>query len=308
MAIDKVSASAWHPLFQKDLRQIDSWEDWKKLWEAATLKETLLELLHCGFSIHDVVLSECICLYLDVADGYNDVANLTLKEEERNQTWHPKRHDPEWRLEVAQKALRMLVDKAFVDRRKYRWQKPTWAPDIAHPAILEKVIWFFDASRFSTLSDDNLPDRDSEKHDDVVLTKFIGDFVEFCWEFEGFRDREEGPVEENQRIGEALRSLRPQLLEMMAGADQLWYLMRHLRILDKATLKKLREIALRKEGQVMGPFATIEEALVEGKRMAAEILVLYPSFAKEVERQEQLEKAARMEEQAQQLRRQASQQ
>src|SRR5687767_5226686 len=119
MAIERTNPSSWHLLFGKDIRQIESWEEWKQLWQAATLKETLLELLHCGFSIKDVVLSECICLYLEVADGYKDIQNFTLKEEERNQTWYPKRLEPEMRLEVAQKALRMLVDKAFSDHRKY---------------------------------------------------------------------------------------------------------------------------------------------------------------------------------------------
>jgi len=310
MASKVENVQGWHPLFQKDIREIGSWEEWKGRWEKAALKEELLGLLHCGFSVKHTSDVERACLYLEVADGYRDKANFELEVEKEPQgVWRQKRLEPEMRLEVAQKALRMLVDKLFTNTYKplnpYAYEHPSWAGAVTFPAVLEKIFWFFGADRFSYLQECNLPGLDSEKHDDVVLRQFIKDLVVFCWQFHGFDGF--GHEKDNPIIIKALENHRPQLLELMYATNQLWYLVGQPRSLDKNSIGKLHEIALR-ERCGKGPYATLEEAWMVGERLAAMILLLDPIWKKEFARQEKLKEAEKLQQQAKWLMREAGSQ
>jgi len=316
MANEVKNVQEWHPLFRKDIREIGSWQEWQARWREAVLKEELLGLLHCGFWIKDANQAERVCFYLEVADGYKDEANFELDVEKKRSGswelpfsgWGTKRHEPAMRLEVARKALRVLVDKLFTNTRKlnpYAYEYPSWVGAIACPAVLEKVLWFFDADRFHFRQERNLPDWDSDKHDDLVLRQFINDFVVFCWQFHGFDDVK---PEENSQLIKTLEGFRPQLLELMQATNQLWYLVRRPGVLDENSIGKLRNIALREEDYGGGgSHTTPEEAWVVGKRLAAMILLLDPIWKKEFERQEKLKEAEKLQQQAERLKRQASQ-
>ncbi len=66
-----------HPLLQKEIRRIESWEEWKQSWEKAATQEEMVGLLHAGFHVGTMyegfgIQSERVCFYLDVANGYLD--------------------------------------------------------------------------------------------------------------------------------------------------------------------------------------------------------------------------------------------
>lgn len=290
-----------HPLMVREIGRIDSYQDWKLSLAEATTSGQFLELFHSAFGLSLKCSfeerQEQICTLLTFADGYREFENFVTPEERdarrgaRFAPYNPKAlSQPERRFEVVQKAMHVLVDNFFQDVVDHeKTSMPSWAGLVCQPAVLEKLLWFFDPTRRTDIfTRNNLP-RGITKYvpapvarQDQILIDFLQKLVKFGWVTPQFSDCSD---EKNASYQANFVRVRPQLIEIAERIGFLMFLTTSLFSLDDPSKVQLREISLRKKHYGDGPFESLEEALVVGKRAAALVLLLCPIVEAEQRRQ-----------------------
>jgi hypothetical protein len=274
------------------------WERWKELFFKAETKEELIGLLHFGF---DVASSreeqvECVCLYLEVADGFRSFASVIPRESNH---WRDPDGSPyvKSRQEIAQKARKMLCDKFFktVEDKNYLF---SWVPLIVERAVFEKLIWFFrERSYFGNLPDCNPLGK--ENHQDEICRAFLQEFIRFVWRnFDLFRGRDFRGNWTSEQIADAtamFRQARPATIEMLDYLKEtnrlLFYEYRgDIFDIGAENWQKLEDLALMRGADGKVRFETIEAAVLIGPRIA-DVLILLRIILKEEERQKAIKEA-----------------
>ena len=138
-----------HPLLTKELKGIETWEEWLDLWNRNTSFEGAVGLLHyCP--LDRGASSAAVCFCLDVAYGFTAASEL------RNPGDHMLRQNYpiysmlfkdrieflEARRLVAKKAWEVLCNKFFHNTSKNS-RCPSWWDNVKKIEVLQKVLWFF---------------------------------------------------------------------------------------------------------------------------------------------------------------------
>jgi len=274
-----------HTLLTRPIRPCRNWHEWLLRWQAAVTVEDMLGLLHTGMDVgfeqyrdeprYDN--DDRLTFYLGIADGWAGYDLLRLPDDpsgepfrfgrdKRGNLKHASTRD--LRQAVATKAFDMLAGHMFRNngydeydelsrscRDKEEVQAHYWALEVANEAMFPVILNFFrvDTSRFHPYYDiRNLHYREPESHNERLAIGFLLSLAQFLWEWK----EEKIPTYENaQRQGEIearnvgmrsrLDEAKPWMVEVLNILDRLDIL--NGRTLDDTCLKKLEEIALRRQ-------------------------------------------------------------
>ncbi len=267
-----------HPLVRKEIGSISDWSHWLRRWEETSDAEILLGLLHTGFSVRtsypDEVVAR-ICFYLEIADGHR--CESVFRPEDKSGWWD--RELSGRRLLLAVKAWKMLCGNFFKESSEQGERGATWKTLTLYPVLFEKLIWFFDPRRHEYPG--NIPRR-NEKHEGEIVHQFLEEWIALCW---GWQCGEWRHDEKCQAIKQIFLSVRLKFIDILEDIGRLNFLLTvptQARVeVNQASMRHLRRLAL---GQgYHKQYATIEEAIFDG-RQAARVYLLLSTMQAEDER------------------------
>lgn len=259
-----------HPLFDREIKSIRSWKEWKEAWSSTNQFEYLHSLLHSGFEIsiglernfsdhEDRILS-----YLAVAEGHVDNA---LEYE------HPMR-------KLATKAFKVLCTNYFKSTAARNITYSLDRTSLRELRIHEAILHFFrPVDRLDTNGELKLKNlQDLLGHNESIVADFLSELIRLCW---------------NHRIGwhdplivdhTPLRKHRPRYVEILTGLDRLDMLLSRKApnldlIMDETSMDKLRELGvkpwpLRDAGGSFTSPRSVNHAASIGSRAAQTYVVL----------------------------------
>lgn len=278
-----------HPLYGNQPSFIESWKQWKELWESCELAEFQHSLLHVGFQVGTLSREErCerVCFYLDVADSQNnDAFNPPWNPEEQQSERHNRGSldTPLGRVDsgdirrlIAWKAFTVLCGIFFKDRWEGPWVEfPSWTL-LCQPSVFEKVLWFFrvDEKRIANLS------YPSEDHRTKTAWLFAYDVCQFAFEFRYF-GKYEG--EEDIKTQGFLRDAWPRMIPLICALRETNLLLKHHEVLSDECLSTLERLALEEttwvptQGGITSHYSkvtSVEEACYVGSAAARALILL----------------------------------
>lgn len=286
-----------HPLFQFKINKIVSWKTWLATWQNQDLtQEQRIGLLHVGFSVpiwsqrYDGGVQDDnrrgvdrICFYLEIADGYQKKGNFA-----RNDDDYERRDSPASVLhEIAVKAWKVLCKNFLKNTQEIDWKFPSWAEFIVKEDIFRKLLWFFNPIN------GNIPHSEcaGEAYEDKIARNFLMDLIRFVWQFERLANhaRRYNPVTEKM-FAEA----RPQTIEILQRLGKLSFLLEcNLDPKsDRASMKELKRLALRKYDWSKERYRSVEQAYYAGSSAARTFILLNVSFRQKQE-ERRIEEAKR---------------
>lgn len=265
-----------HNLLTREVRPIRDWSEWFDLWKKAETMEQMLGLLHVGFNMPFKLLKygdkeydeiDRLTFYLTAAFGWANDYLLRLPGDEkkeysvydRKKGGEHRKLPYELRQQVAIKAFDMLCLNLF----KTELREPStlafhgiWENFIASERLFPVIIDFFrvEEGPYRHISGRirNLPRHDKQSHNERVVIDFVINLINFIWEW---RERklkswftpefEKETTREETEMRSRLDSAKPWTIEVLSELDQLGLLRKWILDLDKASLAKLKEIALR---------------------------------------------------------------
>jgi len=275
-----------HPLMEFFPGYFRSFDEWLGRWRETTILSEKLGLLHGIIENYLWEFSpELVCFLFDHADGYG--SNLNFKDGPESYKTAKNRQT------IAIKAFTVLCLKFFkspADSSK----PPLWWKAVKDDILFQKVFWFLEVKdkRNCCFRSDDIPARHRE-----TFEAFLDAFARLGWRYKGLFYRYEDrsvPVEVERRIIAA----RPRFIEILDKIRALNWLNGREIELDKASIKKLTEIAM-SENYFFPPSSvqdsdrtlrkpeSLEEAALGGS-MAAQIVVLNRICQEEVRRIENL--------------------
>lgn len=213
-----------HPLMQIEPTAPIYWSHWLIEWKnAGNFHAHRRGLIEIGFEARagGEEFAERICLYLDLADGwYNGFEGMADDEVTIN------------RKELSRLALRVLSAELFrntqPDHRTSPWSDPSWSDQILQTGVVEKLLWFFRTDE-SLHRIPNLGRRDSG-HPNQDLQRFLKEFVDYLWLW-------------HSAYSAPRETVRPQLIQILAGTDRLKILLDPKYTLDEPCWEELRRLA-----------------------------------------------------------------
>lgn len=287
-----------HPLLALQPTHL-TWDDWLQRWNSTPDVEGLMALLYCGFDVRvrnhmmpesdprNDIRAERMIFYLKIADGWDQNQYFRTKEEEKvfnPPTWH------ESRVEISQKAMKMLTEKFFKDTQPGKREEQSWLAPLELPGVLEQVFEFF-------RPDNNYGNigYDFKSFQGSTMRQFLSEFWLLSWQYdERWRVDSRGYYhdsnlkENNFRV--SLTVSRPLAIGIGARLKQLFRLLELGCAPDTATLQALEKLVLNKHR-----YPSIERAMAEFVP-AAVVLHAYNVILPERARQEtqaQAEKIAK---------------
>jgi hypothetical protein len=283
-----------HPLVEKQIKGIESWTEWRKLWDAATYAEQLHGLLHIGFNIetrHYRESNERVRFYLAIADGHSAIYPRNLQREDDPTSPHAKEwsafgylNRPSLRQEVAHKAFKTLCLTFF---RQQDGICP-WSNAVRDEETLQAILNFFLQEPEFAINQKVLSNLD--RNPDSRLNEIVREFL-LCVVREGWLNgRDRGP-----ETVEYFRKARPRFVEILYRMDKLSFLLHKEFEPDDACLAALETIAMkqgygRPSGQaIYREPKSLEEACAFGSK-AAQTLIVIRIMRRETERLEEIER------------------
>ena len=270
MSTEKKESAVKHPLLAfTPINSFESFEEWLKKWNGTNYLSDKLGLLH-GIELHQN--SQYVSFLLEIANGYASRSGFTLREDWSEQC-SKDRHA------IAEKAFTVLCLKFFKSGEKY-YNPPLWWWMLENAQLFDKVLWFLGPN----LKNCCFMDRDDNPtHPQQVFNEFLIAFAKLGWG--GYRSMANnfGRGCCSEDVEKRLITARPQFIDILDQISMLSWLNHHERDLDKASLKKLTELALESNyhfppnkvnmsGEYRNPIS-LEEAVLGGS-VAAEIVLL----------------------------------
>ncbi|HAU08013.1 MAG: hypothetical protein UW46_C0003G0009 [Candidatus Yanofskybacteria bacterium GW2011_GWF1_44_227] len=319
-------------LSKREVRPTKNFHEWLKMWQTAKTLGELLGLLHEGFEVSltastygepDYDDIDRLIFYFLVADGHFLLRSNSPLDPPKFRIGYDKngnevvRSEGEIRQIVAQKAFKMLVQNFFkgAETRKvieYRRDDSFgsfWNKTIQSERIFNAILGFFSIHQRRYADDfeiPNLPRQRERTHHEQIAFDFLMNFVELIWEWrdpevQSWR-KEEEIAEQKKRTAEIRKRVdeaKPWTIEVMEILGQLDILRKYIPTLDKASLAKLKEIAMRRKihdyrhpVEKTRLVASLDEARFVGSR-AAWLISEYELVKREGNRLEEIRSAQR---------------
>lgn len=262
-----------HDLSSRDIRPIKNWHEWLARWQSTSLFQEMLGLLHVGFDVPldrleyaepEYNSTDRVEFYFNIADGYDDGHfHSEIKEshkKERHWVGYDKlgnrRYVGEGKLrqEIAQKAFAVLCVQFFKPEvmgveRDYRTFESRWKERLQSDRLFRLVQDFFKPYQKYKTNPPSIKIRnlsglgESMSHHEKLAVEFLLAFINFIWEWEWEECGGSLAVTqyEQRRIDEA----KIWSIEVLAYLRKIEILRKWMPRIDKDSLSKLKEIALR---------------------------------------------------------------
>lgn len=318
-----------HDLLSREIRPLRNWKEWLDRWQSAVSLQEMLGLLHGGFDVTTEKSSweepaynqlDRISFYLRLADGWIDSSRLRKPEDrglrydfrDKNAGSSSEKEPFELRMMVARKAFDMLCLHFFRQelppRPGDREYESYWSSLTANGNLLPLLMKFFrvEPSEIKECSIENLCIglRDGSHNQKHAMT-FLKNLATFLWHWEKpdlsflFLRDEEKKTRERQasELEGRIEEAKPWMIEVLVSLDEIDILSPIALSLDKKSLGKLREIALRQNLECAfypvekdRKVRSIEEACYAGSK-AAWFLKMREICLQEQTRLEEIQKA-----------------
>jgi hypothetical protein len=269
-----------HPLLNKTITQMSSWDDWVKRWNDTTDQKDLISLLHIGYDfgtskmpgvgISGLESNERFLFYLRVADGWCDgIQRNPFESEEVKKRGlsasFSHTHHFEVRYEIVRKAFDMLVLNSFKEWVETRFEAKHLSRFYLSERVLLLLVKFFtkqeEGEKFAVRMATN--EYQNTSHNEKIAKKFLFKLIDEIWGWETrYIDTtkphqvKEAESQEIQDTTVRLRAARPWTIEVLNCFERLDKL-KSVKELGEEAETKLEEIVLR---------ATIRPPKVETKR------------------------------------------
>ena len=285
-----------HPLMAWQPSCIESMRQWFDEWERAKLAERKRELLFVGFEVETESTEmriNRIKHYLAVADDHTGSAwtfHVAPGDDEEHvkRTAFGRKKMHELRIIIAQKAFEMICLNFFKNKSQSSDDRPSWTFLMSQEEVLKSVLYFFRLEKNNPRNFVNLHLSSFEKSDHFTLiaVDFLRRFIISAW-----------PANESDaRVSawwdadalDMFRRYYPKFVDILHGLGQSQLLFERHANIDKASLTRLKELAL---GRPM--HRTIEEAIFSGSQ-AARTFLLLEVIKKEGKRREEFQQAKRV--------------
>ncbi|MES2994613.1 MAG: hypothetical protein V4681_01055 [Patescibacteria group bacterium] len=296
--------SSRHPLLEKKIIGIASWEQWLKRWQDVTTAEELISLLHYGFDAGGSDIYAKATFYFGIADGHaeRDGKFIGSRSDDAGRQYRtdgmqtslrrsnpPQEYDytsVELRRLIAKKAWEVLCVKFFGGWVSNQGSRANpgwfhyWGGREQDLELLKLLFDFLDPKH----GINNLPT--DEDHHRKVLENFMQAFIKTAWNV-GERSIYPGDA---QKLGDIIllcRESRPRLLNMISSLG--WENMLLKLSFDDRTLPYLEaQVAAWNKQQMWN--RTLEEWAAQGYKPAQTVLLLRNQVR--VERMRKKKKAA----------------
>lgn len=255
-----------------------SFDDWRKKWDRMTDYAEKIGWIH-SLTINDNCWEPQLTIpfLCSISDGYLLEHNFVAPGEEEK----PGINVLRLRHEIALKALNVLCSNFFKDQSKWLWT-------VEHQSVRDAIVQFFWDE--NSLEVKNFARWDKENHQQTLLHKFLLDLVILGWHHAGKFKRYGWSFVKHDEVTKEMRALRPIFIEFLNHLGRLEWLLNQ--DLDTASLKKLKDIALRSDltipresvdQQSIRKPKNLEQAALGGSG-AARVLLLYRIQSSESER------------------------
>lgn len=269
-----------HPLIEKQMKGIESWTEWKQLWDAALYAEQLHSLLHFGFDVltkNGDETNERIQFYLSIADGHSDFYRDIFRWKDvpedgtaRYQSAFGEQLRTDLRRKVARKAFEMLCLK-FFKRQVTSFKPARYIEIVMDEKTLQAIIGFFLHDDAEAGEKKTIANRDHDvfdSHLNAIIVEFLLREVKECWKY---------PANRNER--ELYRKALPQFVKILWRLDRFDLLLQEESCQPDEVLATLEAIAMSSEisdrqGAVHRKPCSIEEAAAFGVRAAQTLILL----------------------------------
>lgn len=312
-----------HPLFVREIRPINDWSEFLRLWNATTSYEQMLGLLHIGFEVplNTGGISEQGFDYTDRLKFYFEIANGWSETD-----WHWKSPGSEehpshldgitsssLRKKLATKAFTVLcseffnIEKFCSGYRRHHNSDPTiemhWIQLLMNEHLFPVVKEFFrievknrEGSRIQNLSaawhNGRIHGEERAINALLMLAPFLFNWTETKIESYDYEKEKAEKVERNTAMRAIVDDAMPWMIEVLHDLAGLSVLMPWITDLNEACLSKFKEIAMRSQLSASNQnhhvnndrqVASLDEARLVGSK-AARFLAEYELAMKQTER------------------------
>jgi hypothetical protein len=276
-----VPECGYHTYKTKEIGAIGYWSKFLEDWNNAKTVDTMLGLLHRGFTVslgrdsyngRDYSESDRLKFYFTVAEGWSDASLLRLTRDEGtcfigygpNGRIH-KSQSEIWQT-VAQKAFDMLALNLFSKmpdvNNEFRAQM--WL-EMVSDELFPAIQAFFRVDEEGEMPNGIPRYKEKFPHSWEICLQFILDFTKFLWSWspKPFKTQQEEDLKTQSRIAEA----KLLTVGVLASLHQLDVLDKWVP-LDEQCVAKLKEIAMRARLGYVNKVETIDEACLAGSKAA----------------------------------------
>ncbi len=283
---ENTTPEAIHDLFSRPIRPIFNWAEWLEHWQKATVIEEMLGLLHVGFNVpvnsrrkygeKEYTEQDRLIFYFGLGDSWMSSFGLSGEEEDHSFQFDVgfdahgnciSKTVQDLRQMVATKAFGSLYQNLFRAELQPRIDNDDRGDD-AHRIYWENILitelfpvimHFFRAEQPTNDRTDvrirNLRlHRDEPSHQEKTALGFLLKMAQFLWRWEEVEIRTymnataQATVRSgNEHIRQKIDSAKPWMVEVLCEAGRLDILAKYWLKLDKVTIAKLKDIALRGE-------------------------------------------------------------